>query len=225
VTAIERRRYVRIAPKGSVSASVEGNMHVGRIANLSAGGAFMIVAMTDSVGTAIDVEIRVDASKATWLKTTGRLVRVEPDGVAIRFDTASEQLVKMIDELTTHARGAVRVTSIILIDVDTQRRSAMSAGLRAAGCTVVEASTPLEAIVRLGESSFEPDVIAISDSGTSLEAEAMRVFIARAHSHARLITIDDDLFAPDGISKWLSSDPKTDLSSTGREVLVRERAP
>jgi len=225
VTALERRRYVRIAPKGSIRASTGGELHVGRIANLSAGGAFVVGAMPHEVGSTLEVELRVDAGKATWLNTTGRIVRVAPDGFAIRFDTASDQLVNVIDTLTTTARDAVRVTSIVLIDTDAQRRSAMSAGLRAAGCTVVEAATPLEAIVRLGESSFEPDVIAISDAGTTLEAQAMRAFIVQTHLHARLITIDDDLFAPDGISKWLASDPKLELSSTGREVLVRERAP
>jgi hypothetical protein len=100
----------------------------------------------------------------------------------------------------------------------------MTAGFRATGCGVIEAATPLEAIVRLGESSFEPDVIAIADSHPAAAADEMRDFVERNHPNAKLVTIGDALLQPDGIVHWLSSaDPASDLPDRIREVLVRPR--
>ena len=112
--------------------------------------------------------------------------------------------------------------SVVLIDGHTERRWAIAEGFRATGCAVIEASTPLEAIVRLGESSFEPDVIAVADSYPTSEAEEMRVFVERDHPNVKLVTIGDALIEPDGIAHWLSSaDPGSDLPDRVREVLVR----
>jgi len=78
--------------------------------------------------------------------------------------------------------------------------------------------------VRLGESSFEPDVIAIADSDPSAAADQMRGFVERNHPHAKLVAIGDSELGPDGIAHWLSSaDPDSDLPDRIREVLVRPR--
>jgi hypothetical protein len=52
----------------------------------------------------------------------------------------------------------------------------------------------------------------------------MRAFIERDHPHVLLVTIGDELFAPDGMADWLSSaDPKADLARRVRDVLVGQR--
>src|SRR5205814_3996243 len=107
-------------------------------------------------------------------------------------------LLHMIDQIATAARARDRVLAVVLIDTHAQRRSAMAAGFRATGCNVVEAATPLEAIVRLGESSFEPDVIAIADSDPPTAADDMRAFVERDHPRSKVITIGDELLEPDG---------------------------
>jgi hypothetical protein len=74
--------------------------------------------------------------------------------------------------------------------------------------------------VRLGESSFEPDVIAVADSAND-DANDMRAFVEREHPNAKLITIGDEVFQPDGFANWLSSaNPNADLASRVRVVLV-----
>ncbi len=222
----ERRRHARICPKGSSILRVDSHALQGRIANLGEGG--MLITDVDAperlLGRLADVEVRLDGGFAQWLQATGRIVRIEPGGVAIAFDTLSGELRSMLDELTTASRARIRVLSVVLIDADAQRRSAMTAGFRATGCGVIEAATPLEAIVRLGESSFEPDVIAIADSHPAAAADEMRVFVERYHPNAKLVTIGDEVLRRDGIAHWLSSaDPASDLPDRIREVLVRPR--
>lgn len=223
----ERRRHARICLKGTSFLRVDSDALRGRIANLGEGGMLVITdvdAPERLLGRVTDVEVRLDGSFAQWLQATGRIVRIAGAGVAIAFDTLSGELRAMIDDLTTASRARTRVLSVVLIDADAQRRSAMTAGFRATGCGVIEAATPLEAIVRLGESSFEPDVIAIADSQPAAPADELREFVERNHPGAKLVTIGDSLLQPDGIAHWLSSsDPGSDLPARIREVLVRPR--
>jgi hypothetical protein len=222
----ERRRHMRIYAKGTSLVRVDDYVLRGRIANLGEGG-ILVLAHVDGpelLGRLADVEVRLDGGFAQWLQATGPVVRIADGGVAIAFETLSGELRAMIDELTTATRARNRVLSVVLIDADAQRRSAMTAGFRTTGCAVIEAATPLEAIVRLGESSFEPDVIAIADSHPTAEADEMRSFVERNHPNTKLVTIGDALLQPDGIAHWLSSaDPSSDLPTRIREVLARPR--
>jgi hypothetical protein len=152
-TRPERRRHPRMSAKGTAVLHIESHALHGRIANLGEGGMFVLVQIDPAqavLGRTLDVEIRLDGGFAEWLHVTGRILRVADDGVAIGFDRLPDQLRGMLDELMTASRARVRVLSVVLIDADAQRRSAMTAGFRATGCGVIEAATPLEAIGRLG---------------------------------------------------------------------------
>lgn len=220
----DRRRHARFVAKGTAVIHADTYAHRGRIANLSEGGICIVSTVaTDErlLGRMIDLEIRLDDGLAEWLASVGRVVRAGPEGYAVEFETAPAALLSMIDALMTASRAHRRVMSVILIDANQQRRSAMAEGFRAIGCDVVEAATPLGAIVRLGESSFEPDVVAVADSvGTA--AEDMRRFIERDHPNSKLVTIGDGLLPPDGFAHWLSSaNPNGDLAQRVRDVLFR----
>jgi hypothetical protein len=224
---LERRRHARVCPKGTSLLRMGDDALHGRIANLGEGGMLVITDVAPPerlLGRLVDAQVRLDGGFAQWLPATGRVVRIADGGIAVAFDTLSRELRHMIDELTTASRARVRVLSVVLIDADAERRSAMTAGFRATGCGVIEAATPLEAIVRLGESSFEPDVIAIADSHPAAAADELRDFVERYHPSAKLVAIGDSLLQPDGIAHWLSSaDPGSDLPARIREVLVRPR--
>ena len=219
----ERRRGIRIAAKGTLLLRAREHQQRGRIANLSDGGAYVVTTVTVPkrlLRREVDVELRLDAAHAEWMRATGRIVRIDREGLAIAFDLLSAPLLRMIDELSTASRADARIVTVVLIDADPQRRSAMVAGFRATGCSVIEAATPLEAIVRLGESSFEPDIIAVADSAND-DAGEMRAFVEREHPDAKLITIGDEILQPDGFAHWLSSaNPNSDLASRVREALV-----
>lgn len=223
----ERRRHTRIATKGAIAFQTLDHEQRGRIANLSEGGIFVLTnvgAPNRMLARVIDLELRLDTGDAEWLRASGRIVRIRPEGFAIAFDVPPPGFLRMIDEVTTASRARARIISVVLIDGDEQRRSAMAAGFRSTGCTVIETSTPLEAIVRLGESSFEPDAIAVASSCPTSEAQQMREFIERDHPNVKLITIGDDVLNPDGFANWLSSaNPDADLPARVRDALVAPR--
>jgi len=222
----ERRRHARIIAKGTVTLLVQGESQRGRIGDLGRSGMFVLTDAAEPGRWHGDLafEIRLDGREAEWVPGIGRVVTVMPGGVGIAFDVPSSGLVRMIDELGSASLASARVVSVVLIDADAGRRAAMTAGFHAAGCMVIAVATQLEAIVRLGESSFEPDLIAVSGSSTA--AAEMRTFIERDHPNVKLVTIGDELLEPEGIANWLSAqDPGVDLAHRVREVLVRPRRP
>ena len=221
----DRRDGARIAPKGSVLLQVAGETRRGRIGNIGVAGMLVsdVTVPSSWAGRSVDFEIRFDAARAEWLRGKGRILRVDAVGLAVAFETpSSAELLRALGELTTASHAHDRVMSVVLIDADPQRRSSIATGFRATGCAVEEAATPLEAIVRLGATNFEPDVIVVADSLPSTAADEMRAFVGRYHPDALLVTVGDELLAPGGMVHWLSSaDPKADLAARVREILVR----
>lgn len=225
-TPHERREHARIIAKGAVNLRTFDHAQGGRIVNLSAGGLSVVTSVNPPerlLRRSVELEIRLDGIHAEWVSARGEIVRIRALGLAIAFHTPHVELLAMIDRLGTAAHASARVITVVLIDADRDRRGAMAAGFRATGCTVVEAATPLEAVVRLGETSFEPDVIAVADSQCGA-AEEMRGFVEREHPRAKLVTISDAVFAPDGIAHWLSSTASyVDLPGRIRSVLLAAR--
>jgi hypothetical protein len=222
---LERRQSIRITPKGTVILSSGGHIQRGRIANLGRRG--MLVATTVTLpnrllGRAVELQLRLDGQAAAWIRASGKILRIVSDGVAIHFENIPGSLERAIDELSMAVRAHTRVLSAVLVDADPDRRTAIAEGFRAAGCRIVETSTPLEAIVRLGESSFEPDLIAIADSAPPGVADDLRRFVERNHPRAKLVTIGDELDEPTGSRHWISSaDPGADLKARVGMILGR----
>lgn len=205
---VERRRFPRIAPKGSVLFRSGGHEQRARIANLSEGGAFIVTTTrvpARLLARRIELDLRFDARSAQWLRASGTIVRVEAGGLAIALDALASPLLRVVDELLAASHVRARNYSIVLVDEDHARRSAIAAGFRAVGCTLIECNSPLEAIVRLGESSFEPDFIVLPESGRIDDDDSMRSFVELNHPAAKILTLTEDLLKPDGFAAWLSS--------------------
>jgi hypothetical protein len=220
----ERRRHDRIVTKGTLIFRGAQHEQRGRIINVSVGGVYVVTQVATPIrmlARAVEIELRLDARTDEWVRATGRITRLRPDGVAIAFDPLVVPLPRVLDELASLARANARIITVVLIDAHTQRRTAMAAGFRSIGCRVEEVNTPLEAIVRLGESSFEPDVIAVANSQPANEADDMRTFVSAHHPSSKLITIGDELLKPDGFAHWLSSaNPADDLSARVLDAVI-----
>jgi hypothetical protein len=223
----DRRTSPRIRPKGTLVLLVGEAVHHGRIANLGKGGALLrtTVAVPDNlVGRSAAIELRLDGGLQEWMRITGRVLRITADSVAVAFDGVPDDFAQLIDESATASHAHARILSVVLLDATATRRSVMAEVFRAAGCQVLEVTTPLEAIVRLGESQFEPDLIAVADSLPTSTSDELRRFVEREHPRAKLVTIGDDLVEPSGIAHWLSSaDPDSDLAARVQRVILRPR--
>jgi CheY-like chemotaxis protein len=226
---LERRAHARIELKGTAVILAGEHVQRCRISNMCEGGMLVATAVSAParlLGRPVDIEMRLDGGFAQWLRVTGRIVRIDAERLAVTFDSVPPLLLRLLDDMAAASRNRKRVLSIVLVDEDLDRRALIAEGFRAVGCGVIEASTALEAIVRLGESSFEPDLIAVADSIPSVHSETLREFVDREHPHVKLVTITNDSIEPAGIANWLSStDPNEDLIARIRDLLVRPRAP
>ena len=220
----ERRRQQRIAPKGAAIVRAGTYSLRGRIANLSRSGLGMTTPTTAPgrlLGARVDVSLRLDGGDSSWVELSGEVLRIGANSIAMALVTVPASFAQIVDETSVHSRRNDRMLSILLVDATSERRSAMADGFRSAGCTVLEVTTALEAIVRLGESRFEPDLIAIADSQPASISDEIRRFVEADHPRARIVTIGDAATAPEGLKRWLSSaNPNADLAARIRAVLT-----
>jgi hypothetical protein len=224
---VERRSAIRIAPKGSVILKLGGHVECGRVANISRYGLLAVLrdAPDPLIATGeLEIEIRLDGAASGWLVLFGRVLRIVGHDVAITFDRVPPAFVDLMDNSSTASHGHRRVISVVLVDEIPERRLAIAEAFRAVGCAVVDVATPLHAIVRLGDSDFEPDLIAIADSLASGTADELRRFVEHDHPNAKLVSISDAAVQPDGagIAHWLSS-VQLDLLARIRELLARPK--
>ncbi|MBA2542310.1 MAG: PilZ domain-containing protein [Deltaproteobacteria bacterium] len=223
----ERRNSTRMAPKGTVSIRSTDYDVRGRLANVGTGGlcAITLVTVPDRLlDRTIELEIRFDTQHGAWIQLTGRVMRIGATSIAVAFDNVPDNFEALIDETLTASHQRNRVISIVLVDATVERRQRIAEAFRAAGCAVVDVSTPLEAIVRLGEFHFEPDVIAIADSLPTTISGELRQFVATEHPRAKMVTIGDDAIEPEGLAHWLSSvDPGGNLAKRVRLLLLDPR--
>ena len=223
----ERRTAVRMSPKGTVSIRCHDYDVRGRLANVSGGGlcAITLVTAPERVhGRTVDIELRFDTQQSEWVQLSGRIVRVGPTSIALSFNSVPDGFVELIDETLTASLNRKRLMSILMVDATLDRRLRLAEAFRSAGCAVLDVSSPLEAIVRLGEYHFEPDIVAIADSLPDTVSSELRAFVTHEHPRAKQVTIGDQITEPDGLEHWLSSlDPGDDLAARVRRVLFAPR--
>jgi len=196
-----------------------------RIVNLSHGGILVIAPMRAGEvlvpGRSLEIELRFDGKDSRWLRLAGRIRRVQETTIAMEFEKVSLEFIQLVDDSLGASYGRRRILSVVSVDATAGRRTPIAEAFRSAGCIVVEVSTPLEAIVRLGELEFEPDLIVIADSVPGSISGELRQFIEREHPRAKLVTVGDDLINPNEQNHWLSSaDPGRDLLTRVRRLLL-----
>jgi CheY-like chemotaxis protein len=223
----ERRKHARIALKGTAILLAGEHAVRARLVNLSEGGFLattLVTAPLRLLGRPVDIELRLDDPASEWNRLEGKIARIGNGSVAIHLD-ATPALARLVDGVTAASRARVRVISVILIDENAARRKLLAEAFQIVGCRLIEAATSLEAIVRLGESSFEPDVIAVADSIPAASANEMREFIGRNHPHVKLVSITDVIDPGVNIFQLTPEDLRGDLAVAIRRVLGRPRSP
>lgn len=221
----ERRRFPRTAAKGAVVLYVAGATENGRLVDVGEGGLRVETRVTPPerwLGRTAEVELRFDTGRGEWLTGSARVVRIIAGGLALTFVTPPPTLGRVLDDLRGASLARQRSLAVVVVDPEPERRASMVRAFRSVGCAIVEAGTPLEAIVRLGESSFEPDVIAVADSQPAMGSEDLRRFVQEHHPAVSLVRITGGDGPSEGAPSWVSaSDPREDLPQRIRELLSR----
>lgn len=229
--AVERRRMPRVRPKGTAVVHGASRALLGRIENLSLGGMCIRVEqgsrdlIPDFAQRQCQVDLRLDGARAQWLRLIGTAIRTTPELLVVRFSDRPPALESLIrDELAGSLHNA-RSPGVIIVDGDATRRARIAEAFRSAGLDPIEVGTPLEAIVRVGEASYEPYLIAVADTEAAEAAEELRGFLRARHPQARIITVGTGARPTDAFprhSDWLDAlDSHGDLDARVRRLLAQ----
>src|SRR6185295_8297649 len=118
-TRRERRRDVRVAPKGTVIVRADTYIIRGRIANLSRGGLATITRTTAPerlLGSAVELSLRLDGRDSSWIELGGRMLRIGANSIAILLVAAPPSFTRIIGEMISASHHRDRVLSIVLVD-------------------------------------------------------------------------------------------------------------
>ena len=83
---VERRRDLRISPKGTVIIRAEAFEIPGRVANLSRYGLAAITrtsAPQRLLGAKVELELRLDSQDSSWLALGGKVLRIGANSIAM----------------------------------------------------------------------------------------------------------------------------------------------
>lgn len=220
----ERRRHSRIVLKGTAIVLVGEHAVRCRIGNLSEGGflgSTLITAPARLLGRTADIELRLDDPEARWIRLEARIVRITAERIAVAFSQPRPALIRLVEAMTTASRVRHRRLVVFLIDPSSEQRQRMATAFAEVGCEVIEAASSLEAVVRLGELAFEPDLIAVGESVPAAAALELRDFVRRDHAGVKLVSLTDSEQLLDATDWLLSTAPGLQLATRIRDLLAR----
>lgn len=201
----DRREHVRVNAHGSVI--VYGNVTTrGRLSNISSAG--MLMRPTESghgcrVGEAVDVDLHLDRTGATWLRFRGEAVRSERGEVAISFSSVPLDFADVVQDALLSALEGSALPHILIVDTNTQRRAPFAGLLRRAGCRVAEVGTPLDAIAYLGGSSIHSWVVAIAGTVPKNTGDELEQFLMESDAPVEVRMLGDR--SPTSALAWFTA--------------------
>lgn len=207
----ERRRATRVRSKGSIQVRHGTRLIRARLLDLSSTGscarAELPLGLIVVVGKPVRVEIRLDACPAKPFSLLAHVLRVDvvTRTLAIEFDEIPRDFADCVHDELLAALEHDTSPRLILIDTAIARRRMIANAFRAAGCQVTEAATPLDAIVLLARSQFEPAVIAIADTIPESVADELRDFVVVEHPDAHMVAISRSATRRNPAESWLSA--------------------
>lgn len=214
----ELRRTMRVRPKGSIRVHCGSRVVRGRMIDLALGGVSIRTERTshlrELVGARVGVELRFDTGSPKPFSLHGHILRASTTAktVVIQFADVPSGFEDCVQDELLAALEHDKAPHVIIVDAVVHRRHTIASSFRRSGCEVIEVSTPLDAIARLGRGRFEPGVIAITDTLPEEVAEDLREFLSGEHPEAHMVAIGRSRRHRARASSWLSStDPKCDV--------------
>jgi CheY-like chemotaxis protein len=199
---MEHQRHPHVDRRHAPRASVSGNAIVHAITgvarcdivNISIGG--VLLRATESAGLhfghPVIVELHLDATDTEWIHLRGHVQRIDDGGAfGVSFHHVSPQFEDIMGDEVLAALECDRRPHVLLIDLSPTRRGSVAAALRDAGCIVVEALTPLDAIAAVEQSRSHIEMALVGDEWTGSSKGALTAYLRHVHPEIELVTIAD----------------------------------
>lgn len=184
----DRRREVRVVTGGEAVLHRGADRVRGRIDDVSMGSVRIELAgAVDALeaGAAVTVELHLEAAAPGWLQVSGRIERIlatqAATQVVIAFDEVPVGLADLLEDELRATVESLRAPPVVIVDADESRRARLAGVMRDAGCRVVEAAAPLDAISSMQRSMTRAWMIVIADTFPERDAEQLREFFRDVH--------------------------------------------
>jgi CheY-like chemotaxis protein len=205
---VDRRQHVRVVANGSVILYGHETTR-GRLSNVSSAGMAMRLAEGGprcSCGEPVEIELHLDRTGATWLRFRGEVVRSDEREVAISFTAVPLDFAQVVQDALVSALEGAALAHVLLVDADAERRTSFAALLRRAGCRVVEAATPFDAIAHLGGSAIHSWVVAIASTVPASTADELQRFLTESDAPVDVRMLGDK--SPTSALAWFTATPR-----------------
>jgi CheY-like chemotaxis protein len=217
----ERRQDIRVAANGSVLLHARRSVR-GRAIDVSTGGIRVQITDDDppcAPGEAVRLQLRLDGAATRWLHFDGEVRRAGRRGtLAVAFTAVPRDFAAMLVAEVAAEAARARRGHVLLVDGVASRRAALAAALRVAGCHVAEASTPLDTLACLGESTHHFWLVAIADTVPGAVVDELRAFLADVDPRIQVVLLAELVLA-DGTGAARPAD------TAARAIVARRAAP
>jgi CheY-like chemotaxis protein len=189
-----RRRAYRAGVHGCAIVHAPGDTALrGIIIDLGLGGVRLLELVRDEPGlvAGAEVTIELECAGAGWVAQRGRVIRHGDGELAIRFHALSPEVEDLIEDEVLGDVEAQRAPRVVVVDRAAQRRHRVAEALRDAGCSPLEAATPLEAVDIVERSRNHVCAVALSENLTQTQADDLVRFLAEAHPEVQVALIAD----------------------------------
>jgi hypothetical protein len=189
----ERRRHFRAGVYGGAVVHVHSQGQLrGRISNLSLGGALIDLAEGTEVEHDREVVVELEIGDNGWIAQRGRIRRSTGRQLAVAFDELGPEVEDVIEDEVVAAVEARKSPRVVVVDPREDRRHELAAKLRAAGCTSIEAATPLEAIALVEHPRNHVAAVAMADTLTQTGPHELVDYLSESNPGIKLAMFADE---------------------------------
>jgi hypothetical protein len=207
---VERRRTPRVSVSGHAVVHAASTVVRCQIVDLSMGGArFQSTDLAPpelAVGAFVQVDLHLDGANTAWRHLRSHVQRIETGSMfCVAFDDIDAQFEDIVEDEVLAGLEGERMPRAVVVDLQLTRRARIAAALRIAGCSAVEASTPLDAITLIEQSKAHVALVLISERIAG-EADPLIGFLRDEHPDIELVVIADRPSGARDRSGWLYAD-------------------
>jgi CheY-like chemotaxis protein len=183
----DRRRHFRAGVHGGAVVHGRGITKRGQITNLSLGGALIDLGEgSHEIPLDHEVVVELEIGGSGWVAQRGHVRRREARLVAVVWGPITPDIEDVIEDEVVAAMEARRSPRVVVVDPREDRRHAVAEKLRAAGCTSIEAATPLEAIALVEQSRNHVVAVAMAETLTQTGPHELVEFLSESNPNIQI---------------------------------------